>query len=188
MNPKETMEDKCFICSKELKDNVVKVGDKMRESLLKSSAMRADGNIILLRNTENLVIHSNCSKSYPTRKSIAAYLRKHPIQSRSTPKSLNSDFDFDRLCLICLEDASVEFIEKMRKRKKQTGRNQVSLVSDNSLVETLLSRIDSDCRLKYVLQSEPNFDLVAKNARYHRDCLRVFLKKPLINDSKRMRR
>lgn len=94
----------------------------------------------------------------------------------ATRSTLPVSFDFIKLCCICGNDASDEFIERQKKRPVDRREN-VHTVSNSDLRKSMIDRcgiLKSQFTLQVLARIEGVADLIEAQARYHDNCLKHF--------------
>lgn len=169
----------CFICEKAIDPASVKIikGETIN-NFIRASKQRQDEKHHQFQNKESLTIHSNCSKSYTSQKEINYVLRKLRDASASTSSTVltrgtaTTDFNFKKLCFICEEDATDEFLKK-QDRLPANKRQRVHCISSNDTLKSLLGKLSTatdKLSLSIYTRLMKVEDLVAVGARYHETC------------------
>lgn len=178
------MSEYCFICKKLLTEGKILTVERGMKTLINASIERADEFSEYLKNQKSVTVHEDCRKNYTRKCSIAGAKRQREEHEASTstvnPPSTrsrvsDSAFCFKNLCLFC----GKELNEEHERRKSVDSRRRISQVSTLDFKDSILevARTRSDAIAKAVIaRIEYEYDLVAVEAKYHRDCQVSFLK------------
>ncbi|CAH2083873.1 unnamed protein product [Euphydryas editha] len=195
----------CIICKDPLTASENVIVDRGMKTLIAASAERGDEFTDYLKSQKSVAVHVQCRKNYTRRTTIAAVKRQHEEDQASTSKTTEyiesktkniiiprgskkspprttahvseSDFCFKNHCLFCGNEANKEY----EKKRAQKYRRKICMVSTLSFKESVLkiaqSRSDDNSK---TITARIGFehDLVAAEARYHRNCYIYFLKPP----------
>ena len=178
------MEVCCVICKESSPETVV-VGNKGRQTLISSSLERGDGSHKSFQEAAELRIHVDCRKRYTRRSSIASAKRKSLCleEDNELPQlwsSVAKTFDIKNACMFCSNSILQE------SKREYCRRRAVSNVETLEFQTTILNRAKERCDKwgEEVLERVQHAcDLVAAEAKYHRQCAQSFLK-PQSNKSK----
>lgn len=176
----------CFICNKHLAESdTVTVGRGLK-TLIDASIERGDEFSEYLKDQTSVTVHVQCRKHYTRKGTIAAFKRKQEeeqakpsISTKSPPRTRarlsETFFCFKKCCLFC----GNELNEELENRKALKYRRKICHVSTFSFKETILNiaQTRSDNAAQAVItRIEGEHDLVAAEAKYHRDCHNAFLR------------
>lgn len=94
----------------------------------------------------------------------------------SPKKTRTKQFEFDKKCIYCFDDASDEFIEE-EKQKPVDLRRHVSKISKETSLQNILDKCNTqknqkNMKIKQLVSELKSED---KEGRYHRDCQKDFL-------------
>ena len=171
----------CSICKESCEDSSPKtiiVGEKGRQTLVTSSLERNDGLHKTFESATPLRIHVQCRKQYTRRSSITSAKRKsecHQEEEDNAPELRSSTpiFDIKSDCFFCTEPVTQN--AKLAKHRKRAVSNVETLEFQTKILKLAKERQDkwgSDVtqRIQHV------YDLVAAEAKYHRQCAQLFYK------------
>lgn len=163
--------ENCIICNENLSDQeTITVKEKGLKTLAKASLDRDDGKIERFKNIAEIVLHKKCRQNYTRKSSIEADKKKMKISIQKESLKLRSgveEFDFKQQCLFCVKKCD----KKLGHRKKFSCITTIEIKTkilryceqrNDEWARDVRSRIETEC------------DLVACEARYHRDCYASF--------------
>lgn len=181
----------CFICDKLItsESDVVSLKPKGIDSLTNASKQRLDDK--WLKFNENMKVHIKCRKDYIRPQSIKAAInavnaaREIPSTSFISPtkgklRSAILEFNFKFQCLFC--DGVIDDV--FLKREKKINIENRRQIHEVQSLEIRISILDMACKRgddwgkKIVNRITNVFDLFAVEAKYHRDCLKMFFAMP----------
>ena len=168
----------CIICEELCNTDCVNVGPKGRATLVATSLKRQDGFHELLQTQEPLTLHIACRKVYTRESSIRSEKRKskelvvdNKVESPSL-RSRSGYFDITSHCLFC-----TEFMDTASK-KEVKRRKVISIVETIEFKDTVLEHAKErgdEWGEAVAKRIEGTIDLVAAEAKYHRNCAQKFL-------------
>lgn len=173
--------DSCVICNELCTKDYVHVGAKGRITLVAASLERKDGLHEILEMHNPLTLHIACRKAYTRESSIRSAKRKseepvpqeevQPITLRSkTPK-----FDFTTHCLFCSEVLPTS--SRLTTKRKKKISNVETMPFKQNILDRAKERNDEWGEMVAKRIIEASSDLVAAEAKYHRNCAQDFLSK-----------
>ncbi|KAG5891492.1 hypothetical protein JTB14_004950 [Gonioctena quinquepunctata] len=176
------MSFRCIVCEESPDDGTTTstVQQKGSQSFIDASTKRGDGKSVLFKLAKlPLKLHEKCRKSYPHKKSIAAFLKKNKIEWQSNATSLRSNvstFSFKTHCFICGKHAPPDYKKKEMEKPTQY-RNLVFLVLDKTQkvdknVLRLARERNDDYGRAIIERSAAVHDLRAADAQYHFLCMK----------------
>ncbi|KAJ0169956.1 hypothetical protein K1T71_014562 [Dendrolimus kikuchii] len=146
------MSEYCFICAKLLTESEVITVERGMKTLINASIERADEFSEYLKNQKSVTIHENCRKNHIRKSSIAAANKRQREEQEATasPPRTRSRISESPFCFkeLCLFYSILE-----------TAR-----IRDDAIAKAVLARVEFE------------YDLLAAEAHYHRDCYAIFLK------------
>lgn len=183
------MTDLCFICDQPLSESETVNVVRGLHTLKSASISRNDGHIEYLNTVTSVNVHTDCRKKYISKNSIEACKRRHEEEEPSTSsdrsrKKRNDGFDFKTLCMFCGEVARSN---PKKEEKYKTRICQVSTIEfKNKVIEVADERGDSFGKLvkdRIIFEH----DLVAAEAKYHKNCYANFLTVRVSSERKKSR-
>ena len=173
----------CIICSEELgsnnDDDIVNIGDKGKNTLILASISRGDGLQEKIEKSSPLKIHQSCRRKYTRPSTIIADKRrastgKTKDEQGKKLRSSDSTFDIRYDCMFCTESiAADERLPKSRKR----AVSKVETLEFKDSVLNCINNIDDEWGKSVAVRIQHHLDLVAAEAKYHRDCAQAFFKR-----------
>ena len=158
--------------------------EKGRNTLMTSSLERQDGLYDEIKNTTPLRIHADCRKQYTRKSSIASAKRKSTCLEENDAPLLRSGvsrtFDIKTDCLFCSE--SIMQDNKLSSNRKKAVSNVETLEFQASILKRAQERQDKWGN-ETAERVQHAHDLVAAEAKYHRQCAQTFLKRPWRNET-----
>lgn len=169
----------CILCGKDTEGDTIVV-TKGLKTITEASILRKDGLHESLEGKSSVRVHKSCRQNYTRPSSIKAATASPPcpavcIPSTSSPvlRSLGDNFDYKTNCFFCGEKAIVDSKIPLYRRKK--FRMVATLEIKNSLLQKCEDRRDEwGDQVKARLLNVS--DLVAPEARYHKNCHDTFSK------------
>ena len=167
----------CVICKEAIKhcDTIQRIFDKGHAALLTASTIRNDNLQIDLEMPYR--VHVQCFKEYTRKTSITAAKRKAEAEPQTVAndtvllRSETQDFRFKENCLFCAERISVN--TKYAKSRRRDFSCVETLEFLPSIVATAHKRNDKWGN-EVLVRVGLCCDLIAEEARYHRDCYTIF--------------
>lgn len=125
----------CFICKAEITKDSRTVGEKAINTIISASVKRKDNHHKHLKNLKTLVVHGTCYRNYVTERVIEQSLRqkkKRRSESYESEKASKSEFNFEKYCFFCEEDASDEYVENFHTKQ---NFKKVKYVKNNDILQ-----------------------------------------------------
>lgn len=136
--------NKCVICGLILDVNTVIVKERGLLKFIESSIVRADGKEDCFKDRAEIKLHKTCRNTYNNPKCIEAEKKRKKKESEKVSESI-SDFDFQKKCLFCDKDASIEF-EQQQNKNPSSSRISVGHVkrldTQNSILKACTTHDD----------------------------------------------
>lgn len=130
------MSGDCLLCKKSLTNSECRtLQTRAIQTLVKSSQARNDGNVKVLKDLANVTVHTSCYKSYIKSNNIVA-ARKRENEDVDDKAVRRTKIDFENVCIICGDDASQNYVEKLKKNVK-CCKGSVHTITDHEQVVKL---------------------------------------------------
>lgn len=171
--------DVCPICEKICTTDCVPVGPKGRRSLVAASVERQDGLHQNLETQEPLKVHIACRKAYTRESSIKSQKRRSeepPAEPQVEPPTLRSQtplFDITTHCLFSSEPLPIS--SRLTTKRQKSVSNVETMPFKQNLLDRATERNDEWGEIVAKRLIEVSSDLVAAEAKYHRNCAQEFL-------------
>lgn len=167
----------CCLCDDLLEDGteLCVVKEKGLQSFIEASTKRKDGKVKLFKERTEIQVHVRCRKNYTTERSVAAYLKRAAQHIPKKKRSITREFSFKTHCFICGNQVATDHNQQQIKNPPNK-RNMVYNVTTLSMREKVLSLVagrQDELSQGIVTRLEPEHDLVAVDAQYHRDCMKA---------------
>ena len=174
----------CIICSEELgpdddDDDIVTIGGKGKRTLVQASIRRCDGLQEQLEKSSPLKLHRSCRKNYTREDTIIADKRRASNTKTKNDqgkklRSQDSTFDIKDDCMFCAK--SVATGGKLERCRRRVVSEVETLEFKDSILVHAQKRNDEWGQIVSE-RIHHHLDLVAAEAKYHRDCAQAFFKK-----------
>ena len=167
----------CIICKNKLGSNYATIGDKGRSKLVESSQAREDGLSTWFQTKDPLKVHTACRKSYTRDSSIKAAANKKdevPEEQEPNLRSKIPVFDVKTHCLFCAELLQID--NRIPSERRKVFSNVETIEFKETVLKRASEREDNwgqSVAQRICLTS----DLVAAEAKYHRNCAQDFFTK-----------
>lgn len=194
----ESSSDMCVVCSKVGGGSTSAggggrfLGPKGRASLIQVSQKRNDGALYEeLSVPGDHFVHDKCYKSYTAARNISREQKTGDAGRDSPATSLRSEetqFDYQTHCLICAQ--KLDFEGARRHPERSSTISNVEMVSKGKtsiLQENLMKKCDQrndDLAINVKARVLFAGDIRALEAKYHRNCMQMFLAWKTRNQSK----
>lgn len=168
----------CFVCNKPLHSNEFVTVDRGMKALIDASVERGDQFTDYLKDQKSVQVHVQCRKNYTRKSTIAAVKRQHEEEEASTSKISpprtrarvsDSSFCFNNCCFFCGDEVNEDYEKKRALKLRRRICRVTTLSLQESVLKVAQSRSD-DIAKAIVSRIGFEHDLIAAEARYHRDC------------------
>ena len=185
------MNDNCIVCGESCGDgdkDFRKVGTRGRASLIDISKKRQDTiyQSIQQQPDIDIYVHNCCYKTYTAHKNVMREIKGVEFQ-QAGPSLRRVPYDYMTHCLICAEEIKDHSAKQHPERHSQSSSIEYVNRTKNSIIQESLiaacNRRHDTLAINVKARIEFAGDLRAVEAKYHRNCMQMFLSEKNIKHS-----